>query len=620
MHKTFVFKINNLYICLKMSSFFVHYSWFLVFSLSRLMFLVLAIFLTLHSIRIIISFDLFSSWFIKLSVSFSFDLFSSWFRFVVTLISSVIIIYSFFYISPYSKVNYFIWLTSFFVLSMLIVININNFLFVILGWDGLGLVSFFLIVFYQNYSSIYSGLFTVLINRVGDCFFIVSISIIIFSYSTIWNDGLRYSSYLIVFMMLLTFMTKRAIYPFSPWLPLAMAAPTPISALVHSSTLVTAGLYLSMRFYRIFYSYPSIMLIFLVLSVFTSFYAGMNAIFETDIKKLIALSTLSHLGFIGMAFSCGLLYLSFFHLLVHALFKSVLFISMGDIITNLFHSQDIRFLSSGYYYTPSSFYIIAVSLINLLGLPTIRGYFSKDFVLETCNFSFISYFLLFLIFFNLLFTYYYTYQLFYFSFRTLKFTPYRLVHSSSLTHTFCLLFISILGTVFGYLWITYIIVFTLHVTVPLIWKLTPYFINVLILLYLFTNLQLFKLNQTKVSYYFSNIIFLSCVIITFMSNSFLASRFYSCKSSEFGLFSWALNKNLPDIVSSVRLSLYKLFSINSLFIAFVSVFFVFFLLLLLLCNIIYYVQLLLVTSHTQAQQDHPSPNSPTMVILVYTYV
>lgn len=251
--------------------------------------------------------------------------------------------------------------------------------------------------------------------------------------------------------MLITFITKRAIYPFSPWLPLAIAAPTPISALVHSSTLVTAGLYLSMRFYSMFYSYPSIINLFLILSIFTSFYAGINAIFETDIKKLIALSTLSHLGFIGMAFSCGLLYLAFFHLLVHALFKSVLFISIGDIITNLFHSQDIRFLSSGYYYTTSSFYVILVSLINLLGLPTISGYFSKDFVLETCNFSFISYFLLFLIFFNVLFTYYYTYQLFYFSFSTLKFTPYRLVHPSSLSHTFCLLFISLLGIFFGYI-------------------------------------------------------------------------------------------------------------------------------------------------------------------------
>lgn len=588
-----------------MSSFLIHYSWFYFFSLLRLFYLILAIYLTLHSMSLVISFDLFSSWFIKISLSFSFDLFSSWFRFTVTLIRAVIIIYSYFYISPYSKVNYFIWLTSFFVLSMLIVINMNNFLFIILGWDGLGLVSFFLIVFYQNYSSISSGLFTVLINRIGDCFFIVSISIMLFRYPSMWNVSLTHTNSVIVVMMLLTFITKRAIFPFSPWLPLAIAAPTPISALVHSSTLVTAGLYLSIRFSDIFYSYPSLITVFLVVSIFTSFYAGINAIFETDIKKLIALSTLSHLGFIGISFSCGLLYLSFFHLLVHALFKSVLFISIGDIITNLFHSQDIRFLSSGYLFTTASFYIIRVSLMNLLGLPTIRGYFSKDFVLETCNFSFVSYFLLFLIFFNIIFTYYYTYQLFYFSFSSLKLYPYRLTHTSSFTHTSCLVFLSVLGTVFGYIWINYIIIFTIHVTIPLVWKLTPYIINALILSYLFINLKLLKPNHVKVLYYFSNIIFLSCVMITFMSNTFLNSRFYSCKSSEFGVFRWLLNNNMPSSLSYMRLSLYKLFSVNSLLIAFLSVFFVLFLLFLLLCNIKYYLQLLLVTSHSRHNSNIP---------------
>lgn len=263
-------------------------------------------------------------------------------------------------------------------------------------------------------------------------------------------------------------MTKRAIYPFSPWLPLAMAAPTPISALVHSSTLVTAGLYLSMRFSYLLYSSPRLISFFLVVSVFTSFYAGINSIFETDIKKLIALSTLSHLGFIGIAFSCGLLYLSFFHLLVHALFKSVLFMSMGDIITNLFHAQDIRFLSSGLNFTPFSFYIMAVSLLNLLGIPTMRGYYSKDLVLETCNYRYISFFILFMIFMNVFFTYYYTYSLFYFSFRSVKFSPFTLVNATSLTHVFIIVLIRLVGVVFGVIWLAHICYTTIHVSVPLV--------------------------------------------------------------------------------------------------------------------------------------------------------
>src|SRR5574343_206212 len=164
---------------------------------------------------------------------------------------------------------------------------------------------------------------------------------------------------------------------------MAMAAPTPISALVHSSTLVTSGLYLIMRFSYILYSQPYLINILLLLCIFTSFYARLNTIFEIDMKKLIALSTLRHLGFIGIAFSVGLLHLRFFHLLVHALFKSLLFMTIGHIITNINHSQDIRYLSKGAIYTPFSSIIINVSLLNLLGMNIIRGFFSKDLVLET---------------------------------------------------------------------------------------------------------------------------------------------------------------------------------------------------------------------------------------------
>ena len=535
-----------------MSSFFVHYCWFLVFLLVSILFLVASLYISLTSLR----------------VSVSFDLFSSWFSFVVTFIRAIIIIYSFFYMRPYSKTNYFIWLTTFFVLSMLMVINITDFFFIMLGWDGLGLVSFFLIVFYQNYSSIYSGLFTVLINRVGDCFFIVSISFFLIISPYMWSSASQIPLFLL-FLIVITFITKSAIYPFSPWLPLAIAAPTPISALVHSSTLVTAGLYLSMRFSFLLYSSSTLISFFLIVSVFTSFYAGLNAIFETDIKKLIALSTLSHLGFIGMAFSCGLLYLSFFHLIIHALFKSVLFISMGDIITNLFHAQDIRFLSSGLFYTPFSFYIIAVSLLNLLGIPTIRGYFSKDLVLETCNFRYISFFIVFIIFLNVFFTYYYTYRLFYFSFRSVKFTPFTMKRTSSFTHVFIMTLIRIIGIFFGSFWINNVVFTTIHVSVPLVWKLTPYFINLCVFSFLFLNLKLFRFFSNKVSFYFSNIMFLSCFMITLMSNFFVYLSFYSCKSLEYGRFNFFLNSGVRKISSSIASLVFKVFSINSLFMIFI---------------------------------------------------
>jgi len=148
-------------------------------------------------------------------------------------------------------------------------------------------------------------------------------------------------------------------------LPAAIAAPTPISALVHSSTLVTAGLFLIMRFSYFFYSSVRLINVLVVISLFTSFYAGLNTIFEKDLKKLIALSTLRHLGFIGLAFSTGLLNLAFFHMLTHALFKSLLFITMGDIMINISHSQDIRYLSKGYLYTPFSSFILHIITLTL---------------------------------------------------------------------------------------------------------------------------------------------------------------------------------------------------------------------------------------------------------------
>lgn len=559
-----------------LSVFYVHLCWMIFFLFLTFVFVLVSLITCFYSFNL--SFRLFSSWFIPLNVSISIDLFSSWFRFVVCLISSIIMLYSYFYIAPYRKTNSFIWLTVFFVLSILVVINFSNLFFIMLGWDGLGLVSFLLIVYYQNFSSISSGLFTVLINRIGDCFFIVRISFLFLTYPLHWVSN-NLMSFLALAVLLVTFMTKRAIFPFSSWLPLAMAAPTPISALVHSSTLVTSGLYLIMRFSFLFYSNYFLMYFLLVLSVFTSFYAGVNSIFETDIKKLIALSTLSHLGFIGMSFSCGLLFLSFFHLLVHALFKSVLFISIGDIMTNIHHSQDIRFLSSGLFFTPSSCFIMFVSLLNLLGLPSISGFFSKDLVLETRNFCYVSFFIIFIIFFNVVFTYYYTYRLFYFSFSSSKLVPYTTNnHVSTRLHTLLLLLISLFRIFFGLFWINYVNFFIIHILIPEVWKLTPYFLNLLILRFLVFNLSLLSPSNQFFIYYFSNIMFLSCFTITLISNLYVKVSFSLSKTVEYGVFSSMLNKNMVSLFTSFSISLFKFSSINSV----VSILFFSFLCILLL--------------------------------------
>lgn len=358
-------------------------------------------------------------------------------------------------------------------------------------------------------------------------------------------------------ILLLTFMTKRALYPFSPWLPIAMAAPTPISALVHSSTLVTAGLYLIMRFSYLFYSSPEVIKLLICISIFTSFYAGINTIFEIDLKKLIALSTLSHLGFIAMAFSCGLLHLSFFHLLVHALFKSLLFITIGDIIININHSQDIRYLSKGYVYTPFSSIVINISIINLVGVPNVRGYFSKDLVLEAINYNNSSLFIIFVIYLNVVFTYYYSYKLFFFSFQSVKLNRYQIFHSPYFIHSVLITVLRISTLLFSTFFIAHLFRFMLfYFIVPTI-KFLPLFLNISIFIYLTVMLVLPTVKLKKPFAFFSSMMFLRNIIMRFSSHLYLSNLFNSVKRLEIGFLNYRINSMPSEYIKIINRFIYS---------------------------------------------------------------
>ena len=521
-----------------------------------------------------LSFSFLSSFPLIFKLRFFFDPFSSWFLRIVLFISSVIIIYSYFYISPYYKSNYFLVLTVLFVLSMCLVICISNLFFVMLGWDGLGLVSFFLIVYYQNQRSVFSGLFTLLINRFGDGLFLCTISIFSFCLIDYYTFSSSLAFLTCLFFLVFTFITKRAIYPFSPWLPIAIAAPTPISALVHSSTLVTSGLFLMIKYRYLIYSSSYLCSFLLTFSLFTSFYAGFNTVFEKDLKKLIALSTLRHLGFIGMSFSLGLLSLSFFHLLSHALFKSLLFITIGDIIINLAHSQDIRFLSSGSLYTPFSCFIMYVSLLNLIGLPRLVGFFSKDLVLESCNFTNFGLFLYSIFLINLVFTFYYTFQLFYYSFSFNKTCSYLSFHGPSFIHSFLLFFLSLVSLLFGYFFLSFIYTFTFFVPVPLFLKLLPNLILLFFFRYVLIFLSLFTSKSQTFNSYFSTIMFLYPFITKVTRSFYYSFSFYFVKTFELGNLNSFLNLKSPSFFYAISHSFLQSSSFPSFyFISFCLIFF-----------------------------------------------
>nr|WIL10218.1 NADH dehydrogenase subunit 5 [Stenocladius bicoloripes] len=335
----------------------------------------------------------------------------------VFFISSMVIYYSSEYMSGDLNINRFIILVMLFVLSMMFMIISPNLVSILLGWDGLGLVSYCLVIYYQNFKSYNAGMITVLSNRIGDVAILMGVAWMM-NYGS-WNfifyvDFMKYDSVmsLICFMMFISAITKSAQIPFSSWLPAAMAAPTPVSSLVHSSTLVTAGVYLLIRFNYCMSSFLMVFLLFI--SGMTMLMSGICANFEFDLKKIIALSTLSHLGLMMMLLSMGEYKLSFFHLLCHALFKALLFMCSGYLIHNLFGNQDIRSMGSMIYNMPLTSCFFNISNFSLCGLPFLTGFYSKDLMLESMSMGFVNIYIYFIFYISVGLTVSYTVRLCYY--------------------------------------------------------------------------------------------------------------------------------------------------------------------------------------------------------------
>nr|QXG19317.1 NADH dehydrogenase subunit 5 [Drosophila lummei] len=355
----------------------------------------------------------------SITMTFLFDWMSLLFMSFVLMISSLVIFYSKEYMSGDVNINRFIMLVLMFVLSMMLLIISPNLVSILLGWDGLGLVSYCLVIYFQNIKSYNAGMLTALSNRIGDVALLLAIAWML-NYGS-WNYVFylevmqnEFEMMLIGSLVMLAAMTKSAQIPFSSWLPAAMAAPTPVSALVHSSTLVTAGVYLLIRF-NILLSNSWMGQFLLLLSGLTMFMAGLGANFEFDLKKIIALSTLSQLGLMMSILSMGFYKLAMFHLLTHALFKALLFMCAGAIIHNMNNSQDIRLMGGLSIHMPLTSACFNVSNLALCGMPFLAGFYSKDMILEIVMISNINMFSFFLYFFSTGLTVCYSFRLVYYS-------------------------------------------------------------------------------------------------------------------------------------------------------------------------------------------------------------
>nr|YP_010528128.1 NADH dehydrogenase subunit 5 [Priassus spiniger]UXW64230.1 NADH dehydrogenase subunit 5 [Priassus spiniger] len=478
--------------------------WFVLLLLLGIVFILLGVFFLMSNYSIFMDWELLTLNSSVLSMSMYFDWMSLLFMGSVLCISSMVILYSSSYMqSDMFKVR-FIYIVLLFVLSMMFLIISPNLISILLGWDGLGLVSYCLVIYYQNYKSYNAGMLTVLSNRIGDVSILISISWL-FNMGG-WNfiyyfDFLDYKTSLwILNLIILSAFTKSAQIPFSSWLPAAMAAPTPVSALVHSSTLVTAGVYLLIRFSGLLYNYN--MFYFLLISCLTMFMSGLAANFEYDLKKIIALSTLSQLGLMMSILFMGNNACSYFHMLTHAFFKALMFLCAGLIIHCMNDSQDIRhmgYLINCIPYTCSCFFI---SNLSLCGLPFLSGFYSKDMSLEYMSFSYYNMFIYLLFYLSVGLTVSYSLRLIYYCFTgSNSLMTISTYHEDNLM-MYSLIFMTILSIISGSLLIWLIFPFPYFMCFPFILKVLP-LIFILLGSWLGYNLSIFMINDKIFGIYFN---------------------------------------------------------------------------------------------------------------------
>lgn len=305
----------------------------------------------------------------------------------VLIISANVLKFSTVYIKEDKFINRFTVLVLLFVLSINILIFLPHLIILLLGWDGLGIVSFILVIYYQNPKSLAAGIITALTNRIGDVILLLAIAWTLrqgqWNIIHIWHER---DVSLQAIVITVAAITKSAQIPFSSWLPAAIAAPTPVSALVHSSTLVTAGVFLLIRFYDFLSTEWWFTPVLLLTAVSTTLIAGLRATTECDIKKIIALSTLSQLGIIIAAIGLNIIYLAYFHIITHALFKALLFVCAGCFIHNHIHSQDLRWIGNLSTQMPTATSCLIIANLALIGFPFMSGFYSKDLIVEASIF------------------------------------------------------------------------------------------------------------------------------------------------------------------------------------------------------------------------------------------
>ena len=339
---------------------------------------------------------------LSMEVGFLIDRLTAMMMFVVTFVSLMVHIYTIGYMRDDPGYQRFFSYISLFTFAMLMLVMSNNFLQLFFGWEAVGLVSYLLIGFwYKKPTAIFANLKAFLVNRVGDFGFLLGIAGIValtgsLDYQdafaaapslaeetvTIWGDTPWHALTVICVLLFIGAMGKSAQAPLHVWLPDSMEGPTPISALIHAATMVTAGIFMVARMSPLFELAPGALEFVIVVGAITAFFMGLLGIIQNDIKRVVAYSTLSQLGYMTVALGASAYAAGVFHLMTHAFFKALLFLAAGSVIIAMHHEQDIRKMGGLRKYLPITYMTSLIGSLALIGFPFTSGFFSKDVLIE----------------------------------------------------------------------------------------------------------------------------------------------------------------------------------------------------------------------------------------------
>lgn len=343
----------------------------------------------------------------KFEIGFLIDQLSATMMVVVSLVSLMVHIYTIGYMHDDPGYQRFFSYISLFTFSMMMLVMSNNFLQLFFGWEAVGLVSYLLIGFwYTRPTAIYANMKAFLVNRVGDFGFLLGIAMVLMHFGTLDYAAVFVQapgmveekieiisgmSWMIITMIcILLFigaMGKSAQFPLHVWLPDSMEGPTPISALIHAATMVTAGIFMVARMSPLFELSDTALSFILVIGGITTLFMALVAVVQTDIKRVVAYSTLSQLGYMTVALGASAYSAAIFHLMTHAFFKAVLFLGAGSVIIAMHHEQNMRKMGGLKKYMPITYWTMLIAALASAGVPGFSGFFSKDAIIEAVHFA-----------------------------------------------------------------------------------------------------------------------------------------------------------------------------------------------------------------------------------------